>query len=191
MQNYFESIKLFIKRYFVVLFIYQICRLLFYFFNRNAFENISLKSFLGGIRFDLSAIAYINLIFAVFHFIPGDFKFKPSYQKILKIGFYFVNLIFILTNFVDFEYYKFTGRRSTFGMITATGMENEIGGLLFSFLTEFWHLPLIAFLFGFTFWKAIPNIKLINVNVGSKTIINRHYNRNWQRWFSKETHKNC
>ena len=175
MQNYFESIKLFIKRYFVVLFIYQICRLLFYSFNRNAFENISLKGFLGGIRFDLSAIAYINLIFAVFHFIPGDFKFKPLYQKILKIGFYFVNLIFILTNFVDFEYYKFTGRRSTFGMITATGMENEIGGLLFSFLTEFWHLPLIAFLLGFTFWKAIPNIKLINVNVGSKTIIKQSF----------------
>jgi hypothetical protein len=132
MQNYFESIKLFFKRALIVLIIYQVCRLLFYFFNRNAFTTISAKVFLGGIHFDLSAIAYINLIFALLHFIPGEFKFKPKYQSILKISFFVVNLVFILTNFVDFEYYKFTGRRSTFGMITASGMENEVGGWDFS-----------------------------------------------------------
>ena len=170
MQNYFESIKLFFKRALIVLIIYQVCRLLFYFFNRNAFTTISAKVFLGGIHFDLSAIAYINLIFALLHFIPGEFKFKPKYQSILKISFFVVNLVFILTNFVDFEYYKFTGRRSTFGMITASGMENEVGGLLLSFLTEFWYLPLFGFLLALLFWKLIPNIKLINETV-SKNIV--------------------
>ena len=91
MSNYFSSVKLFFKRFFVVLFIYQICRLLFYFFNRNAFENISAKGFLGGIHFDLSAIAYINLIFALLHFLPGNFKYKPNYQKYLKTGFFAVH----------------------------------------------------------------------------------------------------
>ena len=159
MSNYFSSVKLFFKRFFIVLFIYQICRLLFYFFNRNAFENISVKGFLGGIHFDLSAIAYINLVFALLHFVPGNFKYKPNYQKILKIGFFIVNFVFILTNFVDFEYYKFTGRRSTFGMITASGMENEIGGLIFSFLIEFWYLPILALVLGILFWKVIPKLK--------------------------------
>ena len=160
MQNYFQSIKLFFKRFLIVLFVYQICRFLFYFFNRNSFENISAKGLLGGIHFDLSAIAYINLIFVLFHLIPGNFKYKPNYQKGLKIAFFAINLIFILTNFVDFEYYKFTGRRSTFGMITASGMENEIGGLIFSFLFEFWHLPLLALVLAFAFWNSIPNLKI-------------------------------
>ena len=159
MSNYFSSVKLFFKRFFVVLFIYQICRLLFYFFNRNAFESSSAKVFLGGIHFDLSAIAYINLVFALFHLVPGDFKYKSNYQKILKVSFFLVNFIFILTNFVDFEYYKFTGRRSTYGMITATGMEHEIGDLMFSFLIEFWYLPIIALVLGILFWKVIPNLK--------------------------------
>ena len=44
---------------------------------------------------------------------PGAFKYKNSFQKGLKIAFFAVNLLFILTNFVDFEYYKFTGRRSS------------------------------------------------------------------------------
>ena len=160
MQDYFQSIKLFFKRFLIVLFIYQICRFLFYFFNRNSFENISAKGFLGGIHFDLSAIAYINLIFAILHLLPGNFKYKTNYQRGLKIAFFTINLTFILTNFVDFEYYKFTGRRSTFGMITASGMENEIGGLIFSFLFEFWYLPLLAIVLAFAFWKSIPNLKI-------------------------------
>ncbi|WP_339888058.1 sulfatase-like hydrolase/transferase [uncultured Flavobacterium sp.] len=161
MRNYFQSIKLFFKRFLLIVIIYQLCRLLFLYFNKNAFNGLSLKTFLGGLHFDLSAIAYINIVFAILHFIPGKFKYKSGYQKGLKIGFFAVNLLFILTNFVDFEYYKFTGRRSSFGMITATGMEHEIGGLIFSFLTEFWFLPIIAFVLAVAFWKVIPNIKLV------------------------------
>ncbi|WP_276979948.1 LTA synthase family protein, partial [Flavobacterium filum] len=36
-------------------------------------------------------------------------------------------------------------------------MENEIGGLIFSFLIEFWYLPILAILIGFSFWKLLPN----------------------------------
>ncbi|MGC1632239.1 MAG: sulfatase-like hydrolase/transferase [Gelidibacter sp.] len=118
-----------------------------------------MSAFLGGLRFDLSAIAYINLLFAFSHALPGKFKYNDLYQKALKIGFYCVNMVFILTNFVDFEYYKFTGRRSTFGLLTAQGMEHEIGGLLGSFLMEFWYLLLIAIVLAIVFYKAIPNLK--------------------------------
>ncbi len=161
MRNYIGSVKLFFKRFFLVVLIYQLCRILFLLFNKNSFNGLTLKTFLGGLHFDLSAIAYINIIFAILHFVTGKFKYKLGYQKGLKIAFFGVNLLFILTNFVDFEYYKFTGRRSSFGMITATGMENEIGGLIFSFLTEFWYLPVIAFVLSILFWKAIPNFKLV------------------------------
>jgi phosphoglycerol transferase MdoB-like AlkP superfamily enzyme len=159
MSNYISNAKLFFKRFFLVVLIYQICRLLFYFFNQNAFDTITVKTILGGLHFDLSAIAYINILFAVLHLIPGDFKNKPRYQNTLKITFFTINLVFILTNFVDFEYFKFTGRRSTYGMITASGMENEIGGLILSFLQEFWFLPIIGIILAIAFWKMIPNLK--------------------------------
>lgn len=159
MKSYFSHVKLFAKRFLLIVIIYQICRGLFYFFNRNAFDKVIAKSFIGGLHFDLSAIAYINILFALLHLVPGNFKNKPNYQKGLKISFFVVNLVFILTNFVDFEYYKFTGRRSTFGMITASGMENEIGGLLISFLVEFWYLPVLAVVLAIIFWKLIPNLK--------------------------------
>ena len=164
MQNYFSSVKLFFKRFLLVVFIYQLCRILFLLFNSNSFSGLNIKTFLGGLHFDLSALAYINLVFALLHFLPGNFKYKLGFQKGIKIGFFIVNLVFILTNFVDFEYYKFTGRRSSFGMITASGMENEIGGLILSFLTEFWYLPLIAFMLSVLFWFSIPNFKKITID---------------------------
>lgn len=82
MSNYFSSVKLFFKRFFVVLFIYQICRLLFYFFNKNAFENISAKGFLGGIHFDLSAIAYINLFLRFYIFFLVILNTNPTTKSI-------------------------------------------------------------------------------------------------------------
>lgn len=160
MANYYKSLALFAKRILLVLLIYTICRVLFLIFNFGAFNRPFFNAFIGGVRFDLSAIAYINLLFAFFHAVPGKFKYHKIYQKTLKILFYAVNLVFILTNFVDFEYYKFTGRRSTFGLLTAQGMENEIGGLIGSFIMEFWYLLLIALVLAIAFYKAIPNLKL-------------------------------
>ena len=170
MANYYKSLALFAKRFLLVLLAYTLCRILFLAFNFGAFNKPFLQAFLGGLRFDLSAIAYINLLFAFLHAVPGKFKYHPLYQKALKIGFYSVNIIFILTNFVDFEYYKFTGRRSTFGLLTAQGMEHEIGGLVISFLMEFWYLLLIALVLAVVFYKAIPDLKtpILSVRTSKK-----------------------
>ncbi len=159
-STYKELVKIVSKRLLIVLALFQISRILFFYFNRGAFEPLSFKALLGGLQFDIAAIGYINLIFIAAHFLPGNLKYNDTYQKVLKIAFYAVNLIFVATNFVDFEYFKFTGRRSTFSLITASGMENEIGGLTISFLSEFWYIPLIFVALSILFWKLLGKVKL-------------------------------
>ncbi|MFD2917604.1 LTA synthase family protein [Psychroserpens luteus] len=173
MANYYKSLKLFAKRILLVVIIYQLCRFLFFVFNFNTFNKPFFGTFLGGLRFDLSAIAYINMLFALLHCIPGKFKYNTIYQKVLKVLFYSVNLLFIITNFVDFEYYKFTGRRSTFGLLTAQGMEHEIKGLIGSFLMEFWYLLVLGIVLAIAFYKAMPNLKLpiLSINYSKKDYI--------------------
>ncbi|MFY0483329.1 LTA synthase family protein [Flavobacterium sp. PLA-1-15] len=161
MYNYYSLLKLLAKRLGIVFIIYQLCRILFLAFNQDSFTNINLNTFIGGFRFDLSAISFINILFVLLHLVPGNFKYRPGYQKGLKIGFFAVNIIFIATNFVDFEYYKFTGRRSSFGLITAKGMENEIGGLLVSYLKEFWYLPLLLIGLAILLWKLFSKPHLV------------------------------
>ena len=55
-------------------------------------------------------------------------------------------------------------------MITASGMENEIAGLILSFLTEFWYLTIIGILLSYLFWKMIPDYKVNTSNLGTNSI---------------------
>ena len=162
MNNYKSNIFILLKRILLVVLIYQVSRVLFYFMNTFSIHAFNLKTIKGGLLFDLSAIAFLNIIFVIAHFVPGNFKYKALYQKYLKISFYAVNLLFIATNFIDIIYYKFTGRRSTFSMITAKGMEREAIGLIPSFLKEFWYVGLMFLVVGFLFWKLLPNFKSKN-----------------------------
>jgi hypothetical protein len=126
--------------------------------------------------YDLAAIGIINLVFMFLYLVPGNFKYSFRYQKIVKILFYAVNLIFLATNFIDFEYYKFTGRRSSIGLLTAKGMENEIFGLIPSFFREFWYLPLGFIVFSILIWKSLGKSKqfgtdLISIKNSGKQVV--------------------
>jgi len=157
MKNYLESITLLLRRLLCLSVFYSICRILFVFFQYDSFEHINLINFIGGIRFDLSVIVYSNLLLILGHILPGEFKYKPQYQKFLKILFYVSNLICLATNFVDIIYFDFTGIRSTFNLITAKGMEKEFSSLVLNFLIRYWYVLATFIVFGFIFWKWIPS----------------------------------
>jgi len=168
MKNYSKSVALLLKRLSYLIVSYSLLRFLFLIFQWNSFQDVSFLSFIGGIRFDLSVIFYTNILVIIGHTMPGNFKYTNSYQKILKWLFYGSNIIFLCTNFVDFIYYSFTGKRSTYGLITASGMQQEIGGLLPSFMKQFWYVFLLGFLFAYLFYKLIPKQKFNNLIASSK-----------------------
>lgn len=159
MHNINQNVILFLKRFVLVLVTYQLSRILFFVLNRELFEKFTFKIFIGGVVFDLAVISYINVIFLFLHVVPWNFKYKPIYQSILKIAFYTVNLIFLSTNFIDIIYYRFTGRRSTFALITARGMENDTLRLIPSFLKDFWYVAVLFIIISIIFWKLTPDPK--------------------------------
>ena len=172
MINYKKNNLLLLKRFLLVVLIYQLCRVLFFLINLNSFGSFSFETFIGGLLFDVSAVAYLNIIFIIAHLIPGNFKYKNTYQNRLKIAFFSVNLLFIATNFIDIIYYRFTGRRSTFSMITAKGMEHEAMGLIPSFLKEFWYIGVLFLIFSVLFWMFIPTF---NSSIETEKITRNQY----------------
>lgn len=159
-SGYWQSIKVLILRLLMVLLFYQLGRLLFFWSNRLIFQSAGFMEFIGGLRFDLSAIFYTNALIILLHSLPGNFKYHKTYQLVLKWLFFIINLIFIATNFIDVEYFKFTSRRSTYSLITASGMEGDIGRLIPVFAKTYWPLVLGFFVSAFAFWKLIPTMKL-------------------------------
>ncbi len=163
MKNTKNQLLLFVQRMLLLVFLYQVVRLGFYFYNQSFFTEVNAKTFLGGLIFDLSVLGYINILFAILHLIPGKLQEKGGYQRFLFYSFFIVNGIFISLNFVDYEYFRFVGRRSSFSMITAEGMTNEIGGLLKSYLIDYWQIPLFAIITWGIFWVLLSQINYKSV----------------------------
>ncbi|MFV0139842.1 sulfatase-like hydrolase/transferase [Empedobacter falsenii] len=138
-----SQVIVFLQRLIILILLYQVVRVGFYFYNQTFFPEINSKIFIGGLIFDLSVIGYTNILFAILHFIPGKIQQNKKYQNFLFYSFFIVNGLFISLNFIDYEYFRFVGRRSSFSMITAEGMTNEIGGLIKSYLIDYWQIPLL------------------------------------------------
>lgn len=164
-----NTLTLFLQRLFLTLLFYQSIRIGFYFYNQSFFTDIDYSVFLGGLLFDLSVIGYVNLLFAILHLYPSKIQENKRYHKILFYTFFIVNGIFMCLNFVDYEYFRFVGRRSSFSMITAEGMSNEIGGLIQSYFVDYWQIPLligVTLLFYYFLLKTIKfqSIKKIPIS---------------------------
>lgn len=168
MNNTKKTIKLFTQRFFILLVIYQFLRIGFYLYNKTYFPEIDAQIFIGGLIFDLAALGYINILFAILHLIPGKFQQNKKYQNFIFYSFFITNSIFICTNFIDYQYFKFIGRRSSFSMLMADGMTNEIGGLLISYFIDFWQIPLFMVLTIFCFWFILKKIDYREIKTTTK-----------------------
>lgn len=144
--------------------LYTIARILFFVFNRELFAATSLSDFgyllLAGLRFDLSAMLYTNLLFIVLLLLPFPFRYNKTYQRVAKYVFIIFNSIPLLANLSDIVYYRFTLRRTTFSVLREFANE-KVGTLASSFVVDFWYIPLLwLLLIGLMVW-LYNRIKII------------------------------
>lgn len=140
-----------IYRFLLALFLFTVCRLGFYFFNLELFGGIPFRNlsriFLGGLRFDLTAVIYTNALFILLMVVPLEVRFNSLYQTICRWLFFVFNGIALAANVIDFVYYRFTGRRTTSDVFQQFENENNMAGLFGRFLLDYWYAVL--------FWMAL------------------------------------
>lgn len=123
--------------------LFSLCRLGFYLYNTRFFPDMTVGNLLrlmsGGLRFDLTAVLYVNMLFILLVIIPLDFRFHKYYQVFLKYLFFITNGVALAANVSDFIYYKFTLRRTTADVFRQFENEVNFGGLLYRFLFDYWY----------------------------------------------------
>lgn len=158
--------KKFFKRILLLCFIYSISRIAFYLYNIkiNEFDRLIL-ALIEGIRFDLSALLYINLpllfLLLIHYFSPKS----KLLNRLINLLFYLINIPFIILNNIDIIFYSFNLKRSTidfFNFITYTDLKN----VYFNYLFEYWPITLLSFL---QIWilikiKQLPNLFKRKIN---------------------------
>jgi phosphoglycerol transferase MdoB-like AlkP superfamily enzyme len=127
--------------------LFSICRILFYLFNQSFFPGVNLalapRLFFGGLRFDLVAVLYVNILYVFLTLIPVTFKYRPMFQKFLDYLFIITNSIALLANCADFIYYRFTIKRSTWSVLQEFSHENNMHKLFGGFLVHYWYIALV------------------------------------------------
>jgi hypothetical protein len=152
MQTIFKSIKLsgniywaLVLRLALAMLLFTLCRIGFYLYNTEFFPDITtggfLRLLLGGLRFDLTAVLYINVLIILMTLIPFDFRFKPAYQSVIQYMFFVLNGAAIIANLADFIYYKFTLRRTTADVFSEFE-QGPAGGVFFRFIFDYWYVTL-------------------------------------------------
>ncbi len=101
----------------------------------------------GGLKFDISAILYTNLLFVLLHLLPFPFRYNRRYQQVLKYLFFIFNGVALAANAADFIYYKFILKRTTAEVFQEFANESNRTKLFFRFIVDYWYASL--------FWLAL------------------------------------
>jgi arylsulfatase A-like enzyme len=138
-----------IKRILLIMVLFTISRLGFYLFNTEHFPDITfgrlLTIFAGGLKFDVSAIMYVNSLYLLLYLIPSKFRYNNGYKRFLKYLFFITNGIALAANTIDFFYFDFILKRTTSEEFMFA-KESNIVKLFGIFLIDYWY--------GLVFWLA-------------------------------------
>ena len=153
-------------RFFLAMVLFSFTRLIFFWFNADLFGEISFNTFMrlltGGLRFDLSALLYVNSLFILLSLIPLKAKFNKWYQQALRWLFLVTNGIALAANIADTIYYRFTLKRTTASVFEIFSNEENMGSLWSRFVIDYWYATLLwiglILLLGFLYnrFKAKP-----------------------------------
>lgn len=161
-----------------ILFLFSFVRLLFYIFNYTAFADCNCllisKAFLYALKFDVSAIAFTNIITIVLLAFPYNLianKFLALSNKIIFVS---LNSIALLINLSDCEYFKYSNKRISFDLVQQlTTNQISIKYLLPTLLLKHWYIfiifSIIVFSIIFVYNKCAIKLNNQNNTIGLKS----------------------
>jgi len=170
MKNSLNKLILLFKRLSIVFVIYQFSRIFFFLYNQHRFDEVNISDLLvmmwGGLRFDLTAILYLNVLFIILSLLPFSFTFRKGYQKFLFILFVLINSFGYAANVMDTFYFDYVLKRSTVEVFMFA-QEGNIGLLFFQFIKDFWWGFIVWGIFiyiTYKWYKWIQSPKIIKIN---------------------------
>lgn len=113
-RNFLISLKI----TFLIFLIFSLFRILFFLYHYDIYKNIEyteiIKSFIVGLRFDLSATMMISAFFLLLLNLPGKFKFSKYYLNTILVLYFIFTTLAILFTTGDIFYYNFAKRRISY-----------------------------------------------------------------------------
>jgi len=133
-----------------LLLLYTLSRLFFYITNPSLFPDVTsshlLEMFIGGLRFDLTAVLYLSSPYLIMAMapIPLSWRTNRRYAAIQKFVYIIPNAIGLLINAADMAYIPFSGGRTTCSFFTEFGNDSNLFSIFTHSVVEYWYVTLFA-----------------------------------------------
>ncbi|MBQ8484672.1 MAG: sulfatase-like hydrolase/transferase [Bacteroidaceae bacterium] len=148
-----------VVNFLLLMVVYMLSRWVFFYMNKSSFPDVTFEDMmticLGGLRFDISALCYLNMLCITLQFLPIKVRDTVWYQRIVKTLFIVINALGIAVNAADIVYFEFGGRRTTFTIFSEFGGESNLGTIFLNSIANYWEvwlfgivmIAIIAFLY--------------------------------------------
>jgi phosphoglycerol transferase MdoB-like AlkP superfamily enzyme len=132
------AIKLISGLFFIGVLSLFLSKLVFFVTNANLFQVPTLMNIIGGVRFDMAIVSLLVLPLCIFILLPFP---KTKWLKVSVLVLWYLGIISALTlNYIDVQYFRFTGKRLSIDLFMMKGLGNELPALVKAFFLDFWYL---------------------------------------------------
>jgi len=179
MKNHLKHLSFLIKAILIALCFFSISRVIFYFYTADQFPNILDEGILGvfmhGLRFDLSSLAYINILFILLLVFPTKKRESKAYQQILKTLFISFNSFALLMNLGDVVNMHFTNKRMTADVLSFVLQGDDANNVAMDFIKDYWTIFIFWALLTFGLYKSYSYLQ-------ARQFFLRKSPNNWKSW---------
>mgnify|MGYP000853915414 FL=1 len=138
-----------VYRLLLVLMLMMITRLLIYFLHPSLFPGITpgklLYYALVGLRFDIVAVLYGNILYIIMLNLPFRFRRSRFFNIISDAIFYISNIILLVPNLADTAYYPFSLKRMTIDIFSYISTGDDTANMMPQFIRDYWYVVLLWF----------------------------------------------
>lgn len=121
--------------------LYSALRIAFWLYNLALFPSPPIRAFLGGIRFDASAIAWSNAPWILWILITP--RTGRAWGRVQLALFLMLNAVALFFNCIDLGYFAFSLKRSTADFLQILVSGNDTANLAPAFVHDYWHIAVI------------------------------------------------
>ncbi|MBQ7191367.1 MAG: sulfatase-like hydrolase/transferase [Paludibacteraceae bacterium] len=141
----------------LIMAIFSFSRLFFYWVNKDLYPGVStshlIEMMAGGVRFDLTALLYLNSVYLALTLLPFRFRQNSVYQQVTRWLYLIPNTLAIIVNCIDMVYIRFTDRRTTFAFFTEFENDGNIAQIVGTGMVQYWYVTLFGIaMIALLFW---------------------------------------
>lgn len=127
---------------------------------------------INGLRFDIPALLYFNLLFVLMRFVPFNFTQRSGWLKASNWVYGICNGLMLAINLADIPYYRFTGARLRWSNVETVMTDSGALRIMMGYVGDYWWAyALVALIVALTIWIAMRvEIEPRKLSVGKRVV---------------------